>query len=232
MKTMHARAVMIVAVAAVALVGSACGRPRAIESRPDEIVDFPTLYRSNCAGCHGDDGRHGVAQPLNDATYLSLVDDTRLRDVISRGVPATPMAAFGRAAGGSLTEEQVGAIAAGVKREWGGATVVDPSLPAYSESDAAARGASAGDPLRGRTVFATYCARCHGDEGRGAAAGSVVDAAYLAVTSDQALRTAVIVGRADEGTPGWRDYVAGHPLSDQSISDVVAWLASHRGRDE
>ena len=51
---------------------------------------------------------------------------------------------------------------------------------------------------------------------------------YLALVSDQALRTAVIVGRSDLGMPDWRAYTPGRPMSSQEISDVVAWLASHR----
>jgi hypothetical protein len=56
----------------------------------------------------------------------------------------------------------------------------------------------------------------------------VIDAAYLALTSDQALRTAVIVGRSDLGMPDWRANIPGRPMTAQEISDVVAWLASHR----
>jgi cytochrome c oxidase cbb3-type subunit III len=222
-----------IALLSVVLAAVACGRPRGIEARPDEITDFTPLYGSNCAGCHGADGRHGVGQPLSDPTYLALVGEARLRDIIARGVPGAPMPAFGREAGGALTGEQITAIASGLTREWGSTAPAAGTLPAYSEADAASHGAAPGDRLRGRAVFATFCARCHGDEGRGgASAGSIVDRAYLALTSDQALRTAVIVGRADEGTPGWRDYAAGRVMSDQEISDVVAWVASHRGHHE
>ncbi|HEY7318089.1 MAG TPA: hypothetical protein VIE89_10990, partial [Candidatus Binatia bacterium] len=51
---------------------------------------------------------------------------------------------------------------------------------------------------------------------------------YLALVSDQGLRTTVIVGRSDLGMPDWRANVSGQPMSPQEISDVVAWLASHR----
>jgi hypothetical protein len=57
----------------------------------------------------------------------------------------------------------------------------------------------------------------------------VVDAAYLALVSDQALRTAVIAGRTDLGMPDWREDIPGQPLTPQQISDVVAWLAARRG---
>jgi cytochrome c oxidase cbb3-type subunit 3 len=51
---------------------------------------------------------------------------------------------------------------------------------------------------------------------------------FLALVSDQALRTIIITGRPELGAPDWRGNVPGKPMSDQEITDVVAWLASHR----
>jgi hypothetical protein len=58
-------------------------------------------------------------------------------------------------------------------------------------------------------------------------AGSIVDGSYLALISDQALRSIVIAGRPDEGMPDWRTDAA-QPLTDQQITDIVAWLSSKR----
>ena len=86
-----------------------------------------------------------------------------------------------------------------------------------------------GDPKRGADVYATYCSSCHGAEGRGGTkASSIVDGAYLAMVSDQQLRTIVIVGRPELGAPDWRGNVPGKPMSAQEVSDVVAWLAAKR----
>ena len=57
---------------------------------------------------------------------------------------------------------------------------------------------------------------------------SIVDGSYLALVSDQGLRTAVIAGRPDLGAPDWRGNVRGKPMESQDISDVVAWLSSRR----
>ena len=48
------------------------GRPRPAD-RPvpaDQVLDFAALYRENCAGCHGADGKHGPAPPLNDPLFF------------------------------------------------------------------------------------------------------------------------------------------------------------------
>jgi hypothetical protein len=58
--------------------------------------------------------------------------------------------------------------------------------------------------------------------------GSVTAKSYLSLISDQGLRTLVITGRPDFNAPDWRNNVASHPMSDQEITDVVAWLASQR----
>jgi mono/diheme cytochrome c family protein len=152
--------------------------------------------------------------------------DAQLEDIIARGVPGTPMPAFAQAAGGDLTAAQVRILADGLRMTWRTAPASGP-LPRYRSDDAA------GDPARGREVFQSYCARCHGDDGAGGArGGSVVDEAFLSLTSDQALRTTIIAGRSDLGTPGWKDYAPGAAIDDQQISDVVAWLTSHRGHHE
>jgi hypothetical protein len=55
-----------------------------------------------------------------------------------------------------------------------------------------------------------------------------VDGSFLALTSNQGLRTSVIVGHPEFGFPDWRNDVPGHSMSAQEISDVVAWMAAQR----
>jgi cytochrome c oxidase cbb3-type subunit 3 len=195
-----------------------------------EVTDFSQLYAANCAGCHGADGRFGAARPLNDSIYLALVSDGALRAAIVQGVPGTTAPAFAQQAGGSLTDKQIDVLVAGIRTRWGTAeNFKNIGLPPYSLQDAIATGSGPGDAGRGAAAYASYCAQCHGKDGTGGAKGrSVIDPAYLALTSDQALRTAVIVGRIDLGMPDWRADISGRPMSAQEISDVVAWLAAHR----
>jgi hypothetical protein len=61
--------------------------------------------------------------------------------------------------------------------------------------------------------------------------GSLIDPAYLAMISDQAIRSILIAGLPELGMPDWRSDLTGpgaHPLSEQDITDTVAWLVSHR----
>jgi mono/diheme cytochrome c family protein len=189
---------------------------------PDRILDFDVLYGTNCAGCHGPEGGGGAALALANPTYLGVADDVVVRRATAEGIPGTAMPAFARGAGGMLTDKQVDAIVKGMRTRWANpASVAGIDLPPYSDT-------SRGDPLRGGHVFATYCASCHGDRGQGASASSIVDGSYLALVSEQGLRTTVIAGRPELGAPDWRGNVPGRAMTPLEISDVVAWLFAQR----
>jgi cytochrome c oxidase cbb3-type subunit III len=188
---------------------------------PNQILDFEVLYSQNCAGCHGEDGKGGAGMALANSVFLAIADDSVIRRTASSGVPGTPMAAFAQSAGGMLTDQQIDALVRGI-RSWAKPEALAGTPPAYAAQ-------VPGDPRRGLVVYQTYCASCHGAEGRGGSkASSIVDGAYLALVSDQHLRTVVIAGRPELGAPDWRGDVPGRPMSEQEISDVVAWLSSQR----
>ena len=202
------------------------GRPRlaAVEPMPGEVMAFDTLYARNCAGCHGQNGRQGAARPLNDPVYLAVVPPERLREVIARGVAGTAQPPFALSAGGPLTDAQIDVLVRGITDRWQRPSAIDGQRPpAYAGSR------EPGDADRGRRVFAATCARCHGDDGRkGPKGGGVTDPSYLALVSDQHLRTTVIAGRSDLGMPDWRGDGSAPALTPQQVSDVVAWLVAQR----
>jgi mono/diheme cytochrome c family protein len=206
------------------------GRPRpdARELAPSEVIAFDTLYTRNCAGCHGRDGRLGAARALNDLVYLALVPSERVRQVIAIGVPGTAQPAFALDAGGLLTDQQIDILVRGIEDRWRRRDAIAlQEIPPYDGPRAASR--EAGNAERGREVFAGACARCHGESGRGGPrGGSVTDPSYLALVSDQHLRTTVIAGRSDLGMPDWRGDGGTAPLMPQQVSDVVAWVVAQR----
>ncbi|MFN8641254.1 MAG: cytochrome c [Candidatus Binatia bacterium] len=218
----------LVGVVALAGLLAACdalpGKPTLAEKplRPEQVVDFDTLYGQNCAGCHGADGLMGGARPMNDPIYLALAGRDRLVAVTAAGVPGTAMPGFAQAAGGMLTDAQVAIIVDGMLTRWGAPGAGKLTLPPYAAP-------APGNAAAGARAFARHCAGCHGADGTGGERGqSVVDGAYLALVSDQALRSAVICGRIDLGMPDWRGGRDGTRLSDEEVTDVVAWLASQR----
>jgi cytochrome c oxidase cbb3-type subunit III len=215
--------------ALVALMSSGCssspGRPAAdsIPVDPENTSSFEFIYAHNCAGCHGPDGKGGASISLADPVFLAIADDSVLRTVTTNGVAGTLMPAFAKSAGGMLTDQQIEIIVRGIRERWSKPGVVlGENVPSYSSP-------SPGDASHGAAVYATFCSSCHGPDGRGGSKGSsIVEGSYLALVSDQGLRTVVIIGRRDLGAPDWRGNVPGKPMSSQDVSDVVAWLASQR----
>jgi mono/diheme cytochrome c family protein len=206
--------------------------------RPTSVLNFPTLYKENCSGCHGENGLNGAALPLNNPAYLAIAGPDNLRKTITTGVPGTLMPPFARSAGGMLTDLQVDALVHGMLSEWARpADFASVALPPYTSS-------APGNPAAGQKVFLAACARCHGDDATGlqstspgriankdAAHGSIVDQSYLALVSDQDMRSYVLAGHAPQDIPDWRGYLTGpgaRALTPQEITDVVAWLSGHR----
>src|SRR5262245_21268256 len=163
---------------------------------PKEVVKFGTLYAENCSACHGAEGRGGGAIALADPLYLSIVPEATMRKVIVNGVGGTSMPAFAQSAGGMLTDEQINVITSGIRSRWGQEGILggaDP--PSYFAK-------SMGNVQRGKVTDETFCQSCHGPQGDGGPKGSAItNKSYLALVSDQGLRTVVIVCRPELGAP-------------------------------
>jgi len=205
--------------------------------RPEEVLDFATLYKQNCAACHGENGREGAAIPLSNPVYIGLAGETHLQEVIARGVPGKLMPPFAKSAGGMLTDGQVTVLAQGIAKQWGNPGVLAGQNPPPYLSTLPS------NAEHGLQAYGVFCARCHGAAGEGGPAdgkpnsrqgkigsgkiGSIVDPSYLAIISDQNLRSITIAGRPDQAMPDWRGD-AEQPMTDQQVTDILAWLATKR----
>ncbi len=222
-------------IALVALAG--CGQPpgKPVESRdkwvnPHKIVDFKTLYMENCQGCHGFGPDASGSISLDNPAYLAVVPIETLRTVIANGIPNTQMPAFSISNGGMLTDQQIDVLVQGLQ-EWSKnppaghfskESVPTGQLPPYA--------AAPGDAAAGQALYQDYVA------GAQKAAGSdkmfrdgfLTNPTFLGLSSDQYLRTLIIAGRPELGIPDWRSVIPGRPLSDDDISNLVAWLISQR----
>lgn len=229
MKALPYRCVFVgLGVALLSGCGSAPGKPQKGSEvvAPNEVLKFNTLYARNCSACHGAEGRGGAAISLADPVYLAVADDASIRKVTANGMRGTSMPAFAEIAGGMLTDKQIDVIASGMRSHWARPGILDGvNPPSYAAK-------SAGNVQQGEVAYRTFCASCHGPQGEGSPKGSAItNTSFLALVSDQGLRTIVIAGRPELGAPDWRGNVPGKPMSDQEITDVVAWLESHRVRD-
>ena len=192
-----------------------------IELKPEEVRDFAALYQQNCVGCHGQDGKGNSALALANPVYLAIASDDVIRRATGSGVRDSLMPAFARSSGGMLTDEQIEVLVHEMRAHWAKPNEA-PDAPPYAANES-------GDPARGAVAFAALCATCHGPEGKGTAKGSsIVDDSFLALVSDQNLRTTVIAGRPDLGHPDWRNCSPDRPMTPTEVTDVVAWLVVQR----
>jgi mono/diheme cytochrome c family protein len=182
--------------------------------RPENVLNFATLYHENCAACHGEHGASAASISLANPVYLAYAGEANIRAAIAHGVHGTLMPAF----------------AHGMVTEWGKPdALAGATAPAYHP-------AAVGNAADGQKVFASSCAMCHGEDGQGTrqktgkGMGSIVDPSYLALASDQYLRSVIVGGTAGmpdfahHGAPG----TTPHVMTDAEVTSVVAWLGSHR----
>jgi mono/diheme cytochrome c family protein len=219
--------------------------PKKRPKPPDKVMDFALLYEQNCSGCHGAEGKLGPAPPLNDPLFLSIIQDKELLTTIRTGRRGTPMPGFAQEQGartkntdqvkvlaGPLTDDQIKALAEGIKSRWGkqgaAASAAKEPIPPYLAH-------SRGRAERAKEVFMRACAGCHGEQGEGIEEDGrqrrrIHDPAFLALISDQALRRIIITGRPDLGMPNYAEKRPGDPsfkpLTSTEIDDLVALLSS------
>lgn len=218
----------VFAICAVLVLGGcshAPGYPPNPILRPSQVMDFATLYKQNCAACHGANGQNGPAMDLANPEYQALVDDATLRQWISDGMPGTEMPAFARSEGGMLTDAQIDALIRGMRTQWLTSNVFGPATPPmYAQTEA-------GDAGRGGKLYEAHCAGCHQPTLQ-----QIMSPDYLALVGNQALRTMIVAGRPDIGQPDWRHDSPGgkltSPLTAQEVDDVVWYLASLRSGTE
>jgi cytochrome c oxidase cbb3-type subunit III len=212
--------VLLVSLAALLVgCGHAPGYPPNPIARPADVTDFAALYSENCAACHGANGQNGPAMDLANPEYQALVDDSTLRKWISGGMPGTEMPASAQSAGGMLTDAQVNALIAGMRKRWSQSNVfAGATPPPYAQ-------AQTGDAHSGEQSYQSRCAACHAPSPQ-----QITSRDYLAIVGDQALRSIIIAGRPDIGQHDWSHLGQGGktPLSAQDVDNIVAYLASLR----
>ena len=225
---MRATRIFACVAAPFALLLSACdlpGKPKPGPEvpRPEAVLSFDALYSENCAGCHGAKGENGSAVALANPEYQALIDDATLHDTIAKGDKGTLMPAFGMASGGELADKQIDALVEGMRARWRKPDIFDSNTPPPYKAT------HSGDVNKGQQVYAAACASCHGATAQQhGKAGPILDGSFLALINEQTIRTVVIAGRPDIGQPDWRNHIQGHPLTDDDITNVSAWLMAQK----
>ena len=96
--------------------------------------------------------------------------------------------------------------------------------------------AACGEPeevTRGREVYGTYCALCHGANGEGydsPRANALTNEDFLVSATDAFLTAGIEQGRSDTKMSAFGE-VYGGPLSDRKVSDLIAFFRYEQAGD-
>jgi cbb3-type cytochrome c oxidase subunit III len=183
-------------------------------------TDGATLYGTYCAACHGTKGE-GMRYPglapfpaIANPDFLRLVSDDFLREQIKRGRPGRRMPAWGELEGG-LRNEEIVRVASHV-RDLG-------DVP--FEGDSKPRRWIQGDAPEGQRLFASACARCHGEHGEGKEGPALNNRVFLDLATDTYLFKTIRNGRAGTSMAGFgASSTVQEALTDAEISSIIAFL--------
>lgn len=162
------------------------------------------LFLNNCAQCHGSDAKGGRGFPnLTDADWLWGGQPEQILQTITKGRH-------------------------GVMPAW--AAMIKPEDASAIAQHVRALSGLAHDPLRlnaGKRGFETYCAACHGAEGKGnplMGAPNLTDDIWLYGSSEATITETILNGR-DNQMPAQETY-----LTPEQIRLLTAWVWGQSNR--
>lgn len=174
-----------------------------------------SMYRANCAGCHGENGQGGIGPSLNSTTFLAVASDRYLAQTIVEGRPNTAMSGYR-----FFDAQQISDMLAHL-RSWHPKLSDRKQTLALAAKDDDANVSAA----IGRTLFASHCVMCHGSEGQGDLGPSLNTDEFLTLVDDDYLYDAIVFGRPDTPMPAWRH------LSSADTASLIKYIRTwQRGK--
>lgn len=193
---------------------------RSPHGRPENGV---FIYARNCAGCHGSQGEGASGPALSNPNLLRFASDGFLMATMAMGRSGTEMRPVKRSPQSilGLTSDEVNDVLAYL-RTW---EYASPFMTAENKSLIPHRFVVPWDLAKGRELYASNCAGCHGDEGRGSWAPELNNEGFLAAATDGFLQATIVRGRHGTamrpfggGAQGITDFSA------DDVDNIVAYI--------
>lgn len=196
------------------------------ESQPRRVIaryiggsagEGAKTYAKICAQCHGERGEGKTGPALANPDFLRLASDGFLLAIMVMGRDGTEMKPVVKGAQGNfqLTADELTDVVAFL-RAW--ETRPPPGIPHRRIQ---------GDPAHGRALFTSFCASCHGREGKGGMAPELNNQGFLAAATDGFLQATIVRGRY--GTAMRPFGRGGHGVAEldtTEINDLVSFIRS------
>lgn len=170
------------------------------------------LFQRMCESCHGPQGEGATGPGIRNPAFLAAASDGFLRATIVLGRDGTEMRSLAHRGSGiaELRAEQIDDLIAFIRGNEDRTAIPHRFV----------MGAHAG---RGTTLYASFCAGCHGENGKGLFAPELNNPGFLRAATDGYLQATVIRGR--RGTAMRAFGLGSHGLANltqDQINDIVA----------
>jgi len=172
-------------------------------------------YEKYCVLCHGADRQGHVNDHAPSLRSKSLFESGVPHAILrplSYGRQGTAMGGYLDEVGGPLTLDETWDLTYWLFEQSGVERVAITTNPVH------------GDIERGRSLYQTTCAECHGENGEGVTAPALGNQSALAHNSDEFIRHAIQHGREDTEMVGFAD-----KLSAEDIDSLTAFIRSRAG---
>ena len=192
--------------------------PETKTQTPDLAAKGSVLYTKYCSLCHAQNGEGYLADEANalsNQDFLASATDDFILQGILQGRPGTPMSAWAKERGGSLTQEEAEAIVFFI-RTW-------QKEPSIELSHEAVRG-NAGN---GAALYERWCAACHGKQGNGGNAPELSNPVFQKTASDAFIRYAILNGRRRSAMSPYKA-----TLNPRETDDVVSFIRTLTTQEE
>ncbi len=180
------------------------------------------IYAVNCVGCHGTRGEGTSGPALSNPGFLRLASDGFLMATMALGRSGTEMRPVKRGPQSilNLSSDEVNDLVA-YMRSWEYA----PPFEVHGTATIPHRFVVPWDLARGRELFASNCAGCHGDEGKGSWAPELANEGFLSAASDGFLQATIVRGRTGTAMRAFGHGANGLvDLSPSDVDDIVAYM--------
>jgi cytochrome c oxidase cbb3-type subunit 3 len=171
------------------------------------------IFASTCVGCHAADMRGGIGPNLVDTAWIHGGSYEEIVKVITEGVPAKGMVAWGP----TLGPKKIAALASMILKSNTGEA---PAVAATEAPPAEGAPAEPVDPaVLGPQVFTTYCVACHTAEMTGGIGPNLIDAEWIHGGELEQIKATITNGVPAKGMISWKG-----TLTDEQIAAVAAFI--------
>jgi cbb3-type cytochrome c oxidase subunit III len=201
----------------------------AVSQTAGDVAAGGSTFKSYCATCHGDAGQgNGPAavalnpkpRDLSDKNYMDSLNDDHLKKVIKQGGGSVGKSPLMPALGAGFSKQQVTDLIAFIRSL--SAPVAENQVTVSDKV------------LKGQTIFKTYCATCHGDNGQGDGPAAVAlnpkpanfsDFKFISQRDDAHLTKVIKGGGVAVGKSPLMPAL-GAGFTDQQVGQVIAFIRS------